>query len=55
MRYFLAMLLCVLPVTGQGSKTVDSRLSTATVHRDGIQSLSDLRGMPVLVDFWGKN
>ncbi len=55
MRLLLALLLLLVPAAADGSKAVDARLSANTVHRDGIRSLSDLRGMPVLIDFWGKN
>jgi hypothetical protein len=55
MRWLLALLLCILPAAAEGSKAVDARLSPATVNRDGIGTLADLRGMPVLIDFWGKN
>ena len=55
MRLLLALLLLLMPAAADGSKAVDARLSANTVHRDGIRSLSELRGMPVLIDFWGKN
>lgn len=33
--------------------TVDTKFRTAPVNAQGITGFADLRGKPVLVDFWG--
>ena len=38
--------------TDEGKK-IDYRFSTPPVNAAGIKSLADLRGKPVLIDFWG--
>ncbi len=35
------------------AKTIDYRFSRPPVNAAGITSLADLRGKPVLIDFWG--
>lgn len=35
------------------SKPIEHRFSQAPVNAMGVRSLADLRGKPVLVDFWG--
>ncbi len=40
------------PSTNEGKK-VDYRFSEAPVNAAGIKSLAELRGKPVLIDFWG--
>lgn len=34
---------------------VDYKFREAPLNAMGIQSLSDLRGKPVVIDFWGRN
>jgi hypothetical protein len=46
----LALLRPAAPA--EGAK-VDYRFSTAPVNALGLKSLAELRGKPVLVDFWG--
>jgi hypothetical protein len=41
------------PAPPAEGSVVDYRFSTAPVNAMGIKSLADLRGKPVLVDFWG--
>ena len=36
-----------------GEETNDYSFSKAPVNSLGVQSLADLRGKPVLIDFWG--
>ena len=33
----------------------DYKFREAPLHSLGIQSLDDLRGKPIVIDFWGKN
>lgn len=40
------------PASAGGAK-VDYRFSTPPVNAAGITSLAELRGKPVLIDFWG--
>lgn len=39
----------------QEGKKVDYTFQKHPVNSLGIRSMSELRGKPVLVDFWGKN
>mgnify|MGYP001374159051 CR=1 FL=1 len=48
----LALLRSAVPTEAVGAK-VDYRFSTAPVNALGLKSLAELRGKPVLVDFWG--
>ena len=50
----LALLRSAAPAvpTESGAK-VDYRFSTAPVNALGLKSLAELRGKPILVDFWG--
>lgn len=48
----LAGLALLQPAAAEGSK-VDFRFSTPPVNAAGIKGLAELRGKPVLVDFWG--
>jgi hypothetical protein len=41
------------PAPPAEGSVVDYRFSTAPVNAMGSKSLADLRGKPVLVDFWG--
>jgi len=45
-----ALLRPAPPVEG---RVVDYRFTDAPVNAMGIKSLAELRGKPVLVDFWG--
>jgi hypothetical protein len=49
----LAMLSSHAPV-GEGAK-VEYKFRSAPVNALGIASMADLRGKPVMIDFWGKN
>lgn len=47
-------LLAVTPSVHAGvGDTVDTKFRTAPVNAMGITGFADLRGKPVLVDFWG--
>jgi hypothetical protein len=46
----LALLRSAAPL--EGAK-VDYRFSSAPVNALGLKSLAELRGKPILVDFWG--
>lgn len=35
--------------------TVDYTFRTAPLHSQGVKTMDELRGKPVVVDFWGKN
>ena len=41
------------PAPPAEGSVVDYHFSTAPVNAMGIKSLAELRGKPVLVDFWG--
>lgn len=48
----LTGLALLQPAAAEGAK-VDYRFSTAPVNAAGVKSLAELRGKPVLIDFWG--
>ena len=48
-----ALVLCAAARTGE--KSVDYGFQNAPVNAMGVTSMSDLRGKPVLIDFWGIN
>ena len=39
----------------EGGSAVDYKFRDAPLHSLGIQSMADLRGKPIVIDFWGKN
>jgi hypothetical protein len=39
----------------EGGAAVDYKFRDAPLHSLGIQSMSELRGKPIIIDFWGKN
>lgn len=45
--------LALRPAALEEGKKVDYRFSTPPVNAAGIKSLAELRGKPVLIDFWG--
>lgn len=53
-----ALLLSVLPLTAGGLNAqgaVEDHTFNSGLVLDGVKQLSDLRGRPVLIEFWGIN
>ena len=53
-----AMLLSVLPLIAGGLNAqgaVENHTFNSGFALDGVKSLADLRGRPVLIEFWGQN
>lgn len=51
----IALVAGFAPGAAAEGKTVDHTFSKAPLNAKGIKSLADLRGKPVVIDFWGKN
>lgn len=47
-----ALALCVSARTA-GEEAVDYKFNQAPVNAMGVTGMADLRGKPVLIDFWG--
>jgi hypothetical protein len=39
----------------EGGGIVEYKFSSPPLHALGIQSMAELRGKPVVIDFWGRN
>ena len=50
---WIASFASVAPASALGDGAKDYKFQSAPIGSLGVQSLADLRGKPVLIDFWG--
>ena len=51
----IALAIPLLSATPSGSAAVEYSFREPPLNSLGIKSLAELRGKPVVIDFWGKN
>lgn len=49
-----ASLSCQQASDAKPAKPAEYQFSGRSLHLDGVSRLSDLRGRPVLIEFWGR-
>jgi hypothetical protein len=51
----MGLLVSILPSQDVAdAKPADYQFQSRSLHLDGVSRLSDLRGRPVLIEFWGR-